>query len=240
MIELATLRTKTESIQLGNVSDVWKARIEAQSGAYVAYVKDVEAHIIYTECVCAMAGRSLGLDIPKPFIVRDGSTLLFGCEDAGFDSFKQFISKGDRAIAVALSQWSGLNDAIIFDEWIANPDRNQGNFLYDGNGSFTLIDHGHAFGSPMWNTRGLSPSAVNELAMIPISLGDIAKHKLRKDAVAKSPSYDALDKGTICTNPIFTHLLRRQEQQTVLQFLIQNSMDLAAMIKARTGVQSLL
>ncbi|MDX8384164.1 MAG: HipA family kinase [Ghiorsea sp.] len=239
MIELARLRSRQYEIKEGNISEVWKASIVAESGIYNVYIKHVKPHIVYAEAVCAMAGRELGLDIPKPFIVVDGDSLLFASEDVSYASFKQFINTGDRAIEQALLQWSGLDAAVIFDEWIANGDRNQGNFLYDGNGDFTLIDHGKAFGGDDWNVTNPQFAPENQLANCINIQGDLKKHQLRKSALNSDPIYESLNKPTICNHHLLDQVSTVQIQEDVLNFLTSSSESLVSMIKKRTGVLQL-
>jgi len=241
MIELASIRTTgdLQEVRQGNVNQVWMATVEAESGQYNAYIKKISTQSIFTESVCAMAGRKLGLDIPKPFIVSDGKNIMFGCEDVGFDSFKQFVDKGDQAAALALASWCGLHDAVIFDEWIANGDRNQGNFLYNGDGSFTLIDHERALGSEDWEKNGLKHAETNQFYNVIQSLGDIEKKKLRNNALASEALYQSLDKDGICHEHRLTRLFKQEKRQDVLDFLNENADNLACLIDERVGIRQL-
>jgi len=239
MIELAVLRSREKEIKEGNISEVWKATIEAQSGGYTAYIKHIDLYGIYTESVCAMAGRELGLDIPKPFIVLDGETLMFGCEDTGYDSFKQYVYRNDKAVEKALFKWLGINQATIFDEWIGNADRNRGNLLYCGDGSFTLIDHGLAFGEGWYKNKPLLASK-NQLSNIIAWQGDLTKQKLRKDALNESTKYQGLNTSDICNHQTVSTLLPRQNINDVINFLMCNSKNLVKLINDRTGRPSLI
>jgi hypothetical protein len=46
-----------------------------------------------------------------------------------------------------INQWKHLDQTIVFDEWIANTDRHEGNLVYEPvSKSYWLIDHGRALG----------------------------------------------------------------------------------------------
>jgi hypothetical protein len=44
-----------------------------------------------------------------------------------------------------------------FDAWIANIDRHERNLLFSGDKEIWLIDHGHCFSGPQWNSADLEP-----------------------------------------------------------------------------------
>jgi len=240
MLELASMRGTGVKIQLGNLNIVWKCQITSDSGIYTAYIKEISHDAIYTECVCAMAGRSLGLNIPKPFIVTDGVQFYFGSEDAGYESFKQFVDAGDSSIAKALLQWARLNECAIFDEWIGNGDRNQGNFLFDGAGDFTLIDHESAFGGNGWHKSNPKPATDNQYASCINNQGDLAKLKLRKEATKQSTVYEQINHQGLCKHNIAVNFISMQNQDNVLSFLINQSDSLVSSIQQRTGIPPLI
>lgn len=62
--------------------------------------------------------------------------------------------------------WDFLIDAVAFDEWIANMDRNMENLIYLGKKRWALIDHGNIIGSPAWATPDASMRTRNVLKML--------------------------------------------------------------------------
>lgn len=70
-----------------------------------------------------------------------------------------------EAFRALLSGWRDLDPAVVFDEWIANDDRNWGNLVIDNRGAITLIDHERAFGGPVLSCATLDPAmeCVNRL-----------------------------------------------------------------------------
>ncbi len=115
------------------------------------------------ELVCAVIGRALGLAVPEPFIVRipagalPGSqltkaspqdTLAVGTKHLGGGSFDQLLNKRAAMATKLLLQWPDLMAVTAFDGWLANIDRNLGNFVY-ARRRLWLIDHAEAIGGPM-------------------------------------------------------------------------------------------
>ena len=136
-----------------NVNPTLKAHVKTHDEVLVAYVKKVSPRKLYVECVCALLGRYLGLPIPKPIIVKvtsDSSDdvplgryeLAFGSQDAGYPSFRRYAQ--NQEAYEKLKEFSKTIDVGLFDEWVANWDRNIGNILYDGGGDFSFIDHENA------------------------------------------------------------------------------------------------
>lgn len=201
-IELAVLLAPPRKIpHLNNESPLWYGRVltESQLTARV-YFKKVNPAQMFSEVICAITGRALGLPIPRPYIIRDTAgfmgapdLLLFAMEDAGHPSMRQWVSKIDEdEVIQALLAWKQIRDAALFDEWIANKDRNQGNLLYDGNSEFVLIDHGYAFGGPGWDTGRLDPALETRNVLVELLkavLGDVEIARLRRIAGERTPDY---------------------------------------------------
>ncbi|MEW6563296.1 MAG: HipA family kinase [Pseudomonadota bacterium] len=156
-VELATLLGKPQRISdLGNVSPLWKANVIIGTlECLTVWMKKLSAQQLLAECVCAVIGRSIGMPIPRPFLVYDekgfagevNSLPFFAMEDAKHPSVRRWLARtDDPVIWEALLRWASIQECALFDEWVANIDRNQGNLLYDGVGDFMMIDHAHALG----------------------------------------------------------------------------------------------
>lgn len=112
------------------------------SGEIVVIAKRLPLREIAVEVICATLGRAVGLPIPEPLLLVDEADQWhYGSIDLGHPNLSQYVQVSDRWIIDELSKWPPLLHAACFDELIANPDRNDGNLLYDGAGFF-LIDHG--------------------------------------------------------------------------------------------------
>lgn len=183
-IPTAQVATYFGRSQEGGDGETW--RVTLIGSAKPAWVKfdDDKRHMI-AEMVSAQVGRALGLSIPKPYLVeidlarvpedskwhgRQGLLHSFGCQHAGDSprSFARAIKENDPAIIETIRKWAGYNTTMIFDEWIANTDRNLGNLLFDpGANGFWLIDHGRALTGEYWPVWGLSDPSIdtgNQLA----------------------------------------------------------------------------
>lgn len=122
-----------------------------------AYAKQLSELDFLVEIVSALMGREIGLPIPEPVIATDGKSYWFASVDLKYPDLGRSMAikddalldtPGNKAILQKLANWSEINYAIGFDEWIANGDRNVGNILLDSKGNFYLIDHNLAMRLP--------------------------------------------------------------------------------------------
>lgn len=163
--------------------------IDSEKKTSVAFIKHLPPRAVLVECISALIARGLGLPAPRPMLVQvhpvkipelnlAESTIFFGSEDAGFPSLAQFTTTtiADQKLSI----WQHLLTAGCFDEWIANPDRHEGNIIYDGN-TFSLIDHSHTI--PKYHSSN-QPSDKNSFLEIarPKARNDLITHNLRRKA----------------------------------------------------------
>ncbi len=78
-----------------------------------------------------------------------------------------------------LSRWAELPKACVFDEWIANEDRHDGNILTNGL-EFWLIDHGLALNTEVFKSNSVIENKLLNAAM-KFADNDISKQKLIND-----------------------------------------------------------
>lgn len=121
-----------------------------------AYVKMIPAKLVYTEVLSALLGQALGLPIPKTIpVYAKGQTLGVAADHvlcvASLDSGATPISRVARLDEVndLLNKWAHARTAIVFDELIANGDRNLRNILVGADGKIWLIDHEEAMQEPL-------------------------------------------------------------------------------------------
>lgn len=172
-LECVTLLSEPVEIIGSHKTSVWHGSIlSSNSVEKYAYIKILPIQQLISESICAVLGRAIGLPIPKPFLVmtrknsfedkqwekvvqqqnlifvneNKDAFLAFASEDEGHPSFSKITLPDINEFR----NWIQLKDCILFDEWIANPDRHLGNILYEGKGKFSLIDHSHALTSPNW------------------------------------------------------------------------------------------
>lgn len=108
---------------------------------------------IFIECLCALIGRAIGIPIPKPYLILatpetftgiSKPTFLFGSADVEYPSLMRRLNCHNNIvneISLELESMDKQCGVALFDEWIANPDRHEGNILFDGSTTFYFIDH---------------------------------------------------------------------------------------------------
>lgn len=158
----------------GGLSETYRGVIETATDKRLAYVKLLPAKQLVNELVCCVLGRSIGLPIPDGFLVavlRDdypdspglqasglSDALAFGSVSLPHPDLRRRIRLGGLAAQDEFVRtWTGWREAMTFDEWIANRDRNTGNLLVGGEGDVWLIDHNNAFTGPSWVAADLQP-----------------------------------------------------------------------------------
>jgi hypothetical protein len=165
------------------INETYRGVVETVSDKRLAYVKLLPAKQLVNEVVCSVLGRSIGLSIPEGFLVAvlrndypDSLALqASGLDDAlGFgvvslphpDLRRRIKMEGVAVVEQFIKTWSSWREAMTFDEWVANCDRNQGNLLVGAEGDVWLIDHSHAFTGPSWVAVDLQPgvSVPNQIA----------------------------------------------------------------------------
>lgn len=165
------------------VNETYRGVVETASDKRLAYVKLLPVKQLVNEIVCSVLGRSIGLPIPEGFLVavlRDdypdspglqandlNDALGFGVVSLPHPDLRRRVkAQGVTVIDQFIRSWTGWREAMTFDEWVANRDRNQGNLLVGAEGDVWLIDHGHAFTGPNWTAADLQPgvSVPNQIA----------------------------------------------------------------------------
>ncbi|MFY7998470.1 MAG: HipA family kinase [Candidatus Kapaibacteriota bacterium] len=145
-----------------NTQPTWQGTIRLSTQDEInAYVKLLDARSLMVECICSILGRKLGLPIPEPFLVEISHQVLpdivseaekkkiaFGSRDANYPSLSRRITGTNKAnkglLHDKLLHFEQTSDVGVFDEWIVNDDRHEGNVLFDGRNSFSFIDHDRA------------------------------------------------------------------------------------------------
>lgn len=194
MIEMAYLYTGAELYKRKDspgfgVKEVWKGTVRSNESRADVYLKLCPTHELIADACCAWLGKSLGLNIPKPYLLKltrdrlpdsqlwrgnmDDFIYAFALQDVGENahSLSTLLNCNDPVARKDFFEWGGAKDVIVFDEWIANSDRSQENILYDG--EFWLIDHGEAFGGSRLALWGSMPGPDEEFPNI--LLNDLAK-----------------------------------------------------------------
>lgn len=229
-----------------NVNLTWKAHVRTHEDTVVAYVKDISPRSLYIECVCAVIGRAIGLPIPKPIIVEarhealpsipEGyARLFFGSLDTGYPSFRRYAQSEEAYNK--LKSFSKTLDIAVFDEWIANWDRNIGNILYDGGEDFYFIDHENAIGDSIGDHE---PARGNEFARVFYAnlLSEFEKYRLSRDVDIKfTPIYKNIPYTLISEKTFASAYLSETEVIKIIDFLKNRANALARLFHMRLEIK---
>ncbi len=187
-IGFATLYTAPRRLEgLDNISEVWVADALTNGGDTRLYVKKTNKEEIMAECLASLLAAELDLPVAKTFIVQDPGDLLgggyfSGSEDAGVPSIKQWLNRQDPVVMEMLSKWEKLHEVALFDEWIANPDRQGGNLLWGGGDNWVLIDHAQALWSALQKPQPDLPYDNILAGVINEFEGELGPARLRKNS----------------------------------------------------------
>jgi hypothetical protein len=228
-VELGVLLPGAQVINDLNINPTWKAHVKTNQTTLVAYVKQVDLRGIYVECVCAVLGRCLGLPIPKPLIVRAANDalnhipesetiLLFGSEDAVYPSFRRYLTNNSDDAMKKLENFPKALDIGVFDEWIANADRNAGNILYDGGDNFSFIDHEKAINPDL---KPEDAAATNEIVRVIFAAqSEFEKYKTNRNVQTEIiPHYKTLPCALLSEKTFASSYLNETEILSVIEFL---------------------
>lgn len=243
-IETGTLLPGAEPFSDCNINQTWKGHVKTSTDTVVVYAKLIEVREICIEAFCAILGRHLGIPIPKPYLILADSNslpiipkgqqaLMFGSEDADFPSFRRYANCEEAFIR--LQNFKSTLDVGVFDEWIANHDRNIGNILYDGGNKFLFIDHGLAIPS---NMNPLLPASDNNIIRALFSIkSEFEKLRTMKTTIQDiTPTYNSLNLNEIMSKTYSEKFLNKNEITHVLDFLTNRLSVINSLIRCRLGI----
>ncbi|CAH1589457.1 HipA family kinase [Vibrio rotiferianus] len=230
-VELATMLPGAVPFKDSNRNPTWRAHIRVESQTKAAFVKLIEPRAIFVECACALLGRALGIPIPKPAIVlitsesldcfKEGQYVLaYGSEDVRHPSFLRMFSDDYDEAFKLLSQHPKLLDVSLFDEWIANSDRNMANMLYGGSNHVYFIDHELAIPTELGSDCAADD---NQLLRAYFSeTSEFEKHKIKKQVVnTLLPSYQDVPFALLSEKSSATTYLDDNDVLEVVKFLTE-------------------
>lgn len=155
-IPIAEVSTWVGRAPAGNDAETWKVGLVGKDKeAYIKLTNDTV--ITVSELASAQVGKALGLKIPQAYLVRvDINEIPKPSAIKGQGEIYCFASQTCSRAPVTLehllrspittnANWTERQTTLVFDEWIANVDRHQGNIVFDPDSKhFWLIDHGRA------------------------------------------------------------------------------------------------
>lgn len=229
----------------GNNAETWKVTLRSSPTSVTAYLKLCRDHKqIVAEIVSAKVGRALNLRVPNFYLVfvdtseipsithkpslfsNSGITLAFASESPNSRtmSFERLLRIENATANTAFDEWKDYNLVVAFDEWIANPDRNWGNFLFTpGDSNFWLIDHGAALTGdkyPQWSLNQPSISTHNALLEMKLhSLSTTEKEDIQSAAFKLMDKARTIEINSINTDNFVNKISPNTEVEKIIKFL---------------------
>lgn len=179
-------------------SQVVKLSFAGMRYEVTAYAKKLTDLEFLVELMASLLGIAIGLPIPEPVAaIGENGEVWFASIDMKYPDLSRRLNiqnnkiintPENNALLRQLADWPAIQEAISFDEWIANDDRNVGNILYDGRDQFFLIDHNRAMRLPF------APDAPirNELFNLKLAVtqDELSKHRLKQKLQAIVEQFD--------------------------------------------------
>ncbi len=250
MFRLGTLARGARRVQ---GTQTWLGTVSTAEGFTRAYVKLLPPTQFVAESVCAWLLRNYGVPTPEPLWVLvhrrvlsgyrswakgEESRVCFATNEMPAQSLWQ-EAKRDPAALMRLGKWAHTLPAGIFDELVANDDREPKNILTDGRNNYWLIDHNHAFGSDQWTPEWLRDNAFpgfsNKLLEVLSKMKPGQRIKFGKEAPAHCASLAKLLKQL----PLRDVSDDLRTRNAVNWFLSKRAERLAEMTKSRLGLDEL-
>ncbi|NIF23075.1 HipA family kinase [Candidatus Pantoea multigeneris] len=243
-IQIATLLPGAELFSDSNINQTWKAHVRTATNTVVVFAKIIDPREICVEAFCAILGRELGIPIPKPYLILADDTtldiippgknaLMFGSEDAAYPSFRRYADC--RQSYEKLQNFKASLDVGVFDEWIANHDRNVGNILYDGGDDFLFIDHGLALPESLpADQPALDNNILRALFSIKTELDKFRDLRTASQMIA--PMYRALNLEGVMSSAQATMYVPDAVIAQILAFLTDRLLSIETLIRSRLRI----
>lgn len=157
------------------INETYRGWIEVDGTRQQAFVKFLRPWEIFNELLGSVLCQLIGLPTPLSFLVvvdRDEypspalfpdpqiqHALAFASQAMPAEALSRRMSLTSLpALRALVEAWREWPDVILFDQWIANPDRHTGNVLSGAPGEFYLIDHGLCFYRQNWTPEEILAS----------------------------------------------------------------------------------
>ncbi len=231
MIRLARVVTVLGKADEG-LFDCHRVRLAFHDSVYEApaYAKKLSDLEMLVEIMAALIGREIGLPIPEPVIALHNEELLFASIDASYPNLNHNLTlhnskiletPENMVILKKLADWLGINQAIGFDEWIANDDRNTGNILWDGKDDFVLIDHNRAMRLPFAPNQPICNQLLN-IKLYFVENDEVGKQRIKNQISALVAQIDNHLPSSIANRLLAEYdELSRETLTNIVDFLSQ-------------------
>lgn len=243
------------------INETYHGWIEVDQARLRAYVKLLHPWEVFNEALGSVLCQLVGLLTPHPYLVlveRDDypespifvqsdirQALAFASQAMPMQSLSRHVSlKTANALRELMANWKEWPDVLVFDQWIANPDRHSGNLLVGGPGEMYLIDHGRSFYRRNWSPEQLETviSIVTTRLWADILQGIVTLPE-RIAAAARAQiaavKCSAIDCNAAMISTKVCPLIPPPQVQALIRFLDKRSSTAAAVICKTMGVPDL-
>lgn len=150
------------------VNELYFGFADAEDGRHQCYIKVLPEKQLVNELVAWVLARALKFPVLDGFLLRvrasdipqskllqnaPGETLAFGLKATDYPPLRRTLDNNPEWGTYFLEpdifpRWKEL---IVFDDWIANRDRHNGNLLLAPENKIFWIDHSHGFTGADWD-----------------------------------------------------------------------------------------
>lgn len=151
----------------------WGNNDESQSNAFIKRFKKENEQGLINEITGYILAKHCKLPIPKYAALINTNNYQFDIKDESFIPWGFITSAlngktpqsvyelgdlaGCKQLLEHIASWGSVAEAIAFDDWIANEDRNSGNIIIEDKSNIFLIDHSHFPIDLNWKADLLDP-----------------------------------------------------------------------------------
>lgn len=236
--------------------ETYKGIVETSTGKVQAYVKMLHKRALAGELVCTVLAQAAGLPVPNGYLIEvrqedypessflktQGlkSTIAFGSEELNAPSLsRRYESSDEAAFDYLFDTWQRWQEAMLFDEWVANSDRHPGNFIVNGPNDVWLIDHSHAFRGPNWDANDLRAVAYTKNLIAThaerrMTLPD--RHNLLTKLTKIGVGYQELTVSSIVDESKALYFLSENDLQALRSFLELRVKELPKLVARHVGI----
>lgn len=235
--------------------------VEADSYRFAAHVKIIPPWEVFNEALGSLLCQWAGLLTPRSYLAlvqredypdarfftetKAAQALAFATETMPFGSVTRYMSvTATQALRELLTQWYGWPDALVFDQWIANPDRHSGNLLVGSPGEIYLIDHGLSFLRRNWPPeQAVAAQSIVTARLWTEILAKVVTLPQRVEATARlyatAARYALIDVATVIVASKVSGFLPETNVAALLEFLTYRVQCAASVLCGVMGVPTL-
>ena len=248
------------SIENKGVNELYTGFVDAEDGRHSCYIKVLPEKQLVNELVAWVLARAMKFPVLDGFLLRvraediphskllqnvSGDALAFGLKETNYQQLRRaFNEHPDWGINfLQPDNFPHWQELIVFDDWIANADRHEGNLLLAPGNEIVWIDHSHAFTGAEWDCTTWNSSAPRNnkvaTALLPL-LALKEKESLNTKAANLALLIDKLPLQDLQNAARITTFLQTAEREALVQFVIDRPQHLERICAQRVGIPTTL